>query len=190
MTNIHLPATDSEQPASAAPMRSPATTALPTVASTVSITVRIAPDQAFGVVAPVDLSRIFRGYGPLPAVVATDHQTGVWDTPGTTRTPRLSDGSTAHETLTTYTPPYYFAYSVTNFTNALRWLTPGARGEWWFTPTADGATLVRWRYTFAARSRLVFPVLWLVVRGLWQGYMRTVIRNTKQHAEAIAPGVR
>ena len=67
------------------------------------------------------------GYGPLPAVARVENQTGKWDAVGQTRTIRLADGTTARETLTSYDAPYYFAYTVSDVTGALRFF--GARGQ-------------------------------------------------------------
>jgi hypothetical protein len=36
-------------------------------------------DTTFCFIAPIDLTTIFRGYGPLPAVVGSIDQTGAWD---------------------------------------------------------------------------------------------------------------
>jgi hypothetical protein len=43
-------------------------------------------DSTFCFIAPIDLTTIFRGYGPLPAVVGTTDQTGAWDAAGQSRT--------------------------------------------------------------------------------------------------------
>ena len=65
---------------------------------TVPVTVRrriaAAPHTVFDVIAPIDLTRIFRGWGPFPPVIRTEDQSGPWNATGRTRTPRLGDGST------------------------------------------------------------------------------------------------
>jgi hypothetical protein len=66
---------------------------------------------------------------------------------GPSRNPLLSDGSTATEKPTEYTAGHRFAYEVTGFTNVLRWLIHGVRGEWTFTPDGNG-TVMRWTYEF------------------------------------------
>jgi hypothetical protein len=155
------------------------------VASTVAVTINTRRDDAFHAIAPIDLTLIFEGYGPLPAVIEVEDQSGQWDTVGQTRTTRLSDRSTALETLTAYDRPQYFAYSLENFSGPLRFLTSGARGEWWFEEMTPTATLVRWRYTFEPRSWLTFPLLSIVVRGLWHRYMREALQKAKEQAEGI-----
>ncbi|MFZ2176243.1 MAG: SRPBCC family protein, partial [Rhodococcus sp. (in: high G+C Gram-positive bacteria)] len=107
----------------------PVTVEYPSVAS---------PERAFGVIAPIDLSLIFTGWGPFPAVRGANNQSGPWDTPGTTRNPDLGDGSTAVESLTEYTAPHSFAYELTEFTNMLGRLVGKVRGEWTMTPDGTG----------------------------------------------------
>ena len=66
-------------------------------------------------------------------VAASEHP---WNVRFSSRNPDLSDGSTATERLTEYTVGQSFAYELTGFTNVLRRLIHGVRGEWTFTPTA------------------------------------------------------
>lgn len=153
----------------------------------VTTTVKASPEDTFVRVVPIDLPSIFRGFGPLPAVVATEEQTGAWDTAGQTRRVRLSDGSTAREMLTDYDPPRYFGYRVSDFSGPLRFLTTGARGEWWFEDEPGRSTALRWRYAFEPRSALARPVLWAIVRPLWRGYMASALRGTQILVESSAP---
>ncbi len=149
-------------------------------------TIAVPRAAAFARVVPIDLPSVFRGFGPLPAIVAVTDQTGSWDAVGQTRTIRLSDGSEAQEALTDYDRPRYFAYRVSDLTGPVRFLTTAARGEWWFEDVPGGATAIRWRYAFEPRSPLARPVLWAVARPLWQGYMYAVLRAIKEQVEAAA----
>ncbi len=151
------------------------------ISSIVSTTVTVEIDEAFGHVVPIDLKSIFRGYGLLPAVISTQAQTGAWDAIGQTRTVHLSDGSHAKELLTQYQDPDYFAYVVSNFSGALGFLIASATGEWWFESYNDrpDRTLICWKYTFIPKYWFAVPILWLVNKFLWFGYMRSVISNIK-----------
>jgi hypothetical protein len=144
------------------------------VAVTVTGRAATTPDRAMAVIAPIDLTRIFTGFGPLPAVVGTRGQTGGWDHPGAARTVLLGDGSEAREELTAYDPPSHFAYRLSGFTGPLRLLVEGVHGAWWFTPNAGGGTGVRWTYAFRPR-----PGRGLIVRAvvapLWRAYARRVL---------------
>jgi hypothetical protein len=98
-----------------------------TVAVTVQTRAAAPPQHSFKVNVPIDLSLVFKGWGPFPAVRGVKNQTGAWDHVGASRNPVLSDGTTANETLTEYTLGHSFAYEVTGFTNILGKLVEGVR---------------------------------------------------------------
>jgi hypothetical protein len=91
-----------------------------TVPVTVQTRTAIPPNRAFDIIVPIDLSLVFKGWGPFPAVRGVKNQTEAWDHAGPSRNPDLSDGSTATERLTEYTAGHSFAYELTEFTNVLR----------------------------------------------------------------------
>jgi hypothetical protein len=142
----------------------------------VTVTGRTAtpPGQAMAVIAPIDLTRIFTGFGPLPAVVGMRGQTAGWDHAGAARTVLLGDGSEAREELTAYDPPSHFAYRLSGFTGPLRLLVFGVDGAWWFAPDAGGGTEVRWTYAFRPRPGRG-PIVRAVVAPLWRAYARRVL---------------
>jgi hypothetical protein len=138
-------------------------------------TARADVETAFDVIVPIDLPRVFRGFGPLPAVVATADQTGEWDHVGASRVVKLSDGRQAKERITAYDRPHYFAYRVGPFEEGpLRHLIVEAHGEWWFVPRDATSTAIRWTYTFVAR-RYAGPAVRLLVARLWRGYAKRVL---------------
>ena len=153
------------------------------LAVTVSTEVAVSQVVAFEYNVPIDLTSIFTGYGPLPAVIGTKNQTGAWDGSGQTRTVLLSDGSSAREMLTHYEHPNYFGYKVSEFTGALRFLVASANGEWWFSSTSSNRTHIKWRYAFNARSAFAVPVLWFMTNLLWRGYMGKALRLFKSQVE-------
>jgi len=153
------------------------------LSATVDIDLAVSQITAFDSNVPIDLTSIFTGYGPLPAVIGTRNQTGAWDGAGQTRTVLLSDGSSAQEVLTSYERPDYFGYTVSGFTDALRLLITSANGEWWFSSTSLGQTHIKWRYGFNARSAWAVPLLWLITNVLWRSYMRQVLRLFKMQVE-------
>ena len=140
--------------------------------------------QTFATIVPIDLPKIMPGYGPLPAVVGVENQTGKWNAVGQTRTIRLADGTAARETLTSYDAPHHFAYTVSDVTGALRFLAREAKGQWHFSETADGETRIRWRYAFTPQSVLAAPALWLVVQLLWRGTMKQALRECARQARS------
>jgi hypothetical protein len=82
------------------------------VAVTLQARVDADPERVFDFVAAEGvLPEVLTGYTRfLPAVVGTSGNTGPWDTPGSSRTVHLKDGSTAREEVTGYDRPAYFAY--------------------------------------------------------------------------------
>lgn len=87
----------------------------------------------------------------------------------------LSDGSTAQERLTGYIFASYFSYTVSSFTGALRFLARSAEGEWWFNQTSEHTTRITWQYRFYAKSMLTMPLVWMINKLLWRGYMNKAI---------------
>ena len=154
------------------------------LSATVETDIQADQSTTFMHIVPVDLTSIFRGYGPLPAVVGTQHQTGAWNAVGQTRTVLLSDGSSARELITKYEYPHHFGYTVSDFTGVLRFLITSANGEWWFSSdVSSGKTNVEWRYAFTERSILAVPILWFIMKMLWYGYMDKALALCKVQIE-------
>lgn len=99
-----------------------------TVAITVQQRTRTAPQDAFRVLAPIDLPTVFRPVAPFPGVSSVKNQSDAWDHAGPRRNPQFDDGSQVDEELTEYVPDSSFAYQLTNFTNVLSRLAAGVRG--------------------------------------------------------------
>ncbi len=152
---------------------------LKTISSLVSAEVGVNTIDAFCHVVPIDLTSIFTGYGLLPAVISIEAQTGNWDAIGQTKTVNLSDGSSVKERLTQYQKPDYFSYVVSDFSGILGLLITSAVGEWWFESSdlSPNSTLIRWSYTFIPKSFIAIPILWIVNKFVWAGYMRSVMSN-------------
>lgn len=116
------------------------------------------------------LPKVLHRYLLVPAVVGTEGLTGPWNTPGSQRQVRTSDGRTLREEVTAWERPCHFAYRVEGFTGVLGAMVSHAVGEWTVSGD-DGGSAFAWTYTFFARSRAVAPVVRGFVRLLWSGYM-------------------
>lgn len=131
------------------------------------------PATAFRIIAPIDLTSVFRPFGPLPGVAGVEGQTAAWDRPGVSRNPVFTDGSRVHEALTEYVDGHGFAYELTAFTNVLARLAVGVRGEFSFLPDGTG-TMIRWTYEFKP-----LPGRRWVLAGpftpLWSRYMQRAL---------------
>ena len=154
----------------------------PTVPVAVATTAGVTPTAAFAAIVPVDLTRIFTGFGPLPAVRRVRDQSGPWDHAGATRTVELSDGTTVTERLTAVVPGEHFSYRVGPFSGPLGRLVRHADGDWWFGPARSG-TAVRWRYTFQARGRVTGVVVAALVVPLWRRYAERALAAAVALAE-------
>ncbi|KQM83926.1 SRPBCC family protein [Agromyces sp. Leaf222] len=144
----------------------------------------LAPEVLFAVIVPIDLTLVFRKWGPFPGVLGVENQTGAWDRVGQSRNPQLSDGSTAFERLTEYTEGHSFAYELSAFTGRMRHLVRGIRGEWTFTPDGLG-TVIRWTYEFSPLPGRRF-VIRRIVAPLWRRYMATSLRATVRESNRLA----
>ncbi|GAC1438860.1 MAG: SRPBCC family protein [Solirubrobacteraceae bacterium] len=127
-------------------------------------------ERAFDVIAPVDLTLIFGGLGPIPAVIGTRAQTGAWDHVGAERIVCLADGSEARERITAHQPPCHFAYRVGPFGGLLGRIVRHADGAWWF----GSAGTIRWRYEFQPQPGMR-PLVSAVLVPLWRAYARRVL---------------
>ena len=157
------------------------------IAVTVEADVHAPLAPTFLTIVPIELAKIFRGLGPLPAVVGTREQTGAWDHVGATRVVELSDGSSAREQLTAYQAPTHFAYRLDGFTGSLRRLVSSADGAWWFSDAGGGTTHVRWMYVFQPRAGRAL-VARAVIAPLWSAYARRTLGRAVSEAQRSADG--
>jgi hypothetical protein len=147
----------------------------------------VEPAEAFEIVVPVDLARVFRGYGPLPAVSGTDEPAGAerWGQEGQRRTVRLADGSSLEETVVEATRPGLFRYEVVPTSGALRLLVRRIDGRFVFSHSECGGTVVRWTYVFRPRH-LARPFV-RALAPLWRRYAMHVMEHLVAEVQAAAP---
>jgi hypothetical protein len=131
------------------------------------------PDRTFAIMTPSDPSRFYPKFGPIPAIVKVDDQTGGWDAVGQSRKLTLSDGGTIVERLRVVDAPRKFSYQLTDFTGFFGNLVAFADAEWDFDASVEG-TRIRWTYTFHAQPKRGWIVR-LVVKLAWGPYMKRVL---------------
>lgn len=141
--------------------------------ATVDGIAQVTPKRSYETSGPVDPTKFYPKFGPLPAVVEVRDQTGPWDAAGRTRKLVLSDGGHVIETITHADSPNYFAYELTDFQKLFGRLVSSARAEWRFERVAGG-THIRWTYTFHALPGRGW-IVGMIVRLFWAPYMRRVI---------------
>jgi hypothetical protein len=142
------------------------------------------PQTAWETIIPVDLTSVFTGYGPLPAVTGTSEQTGDWNSVGETRRIDLSDGSHTGEEILIADQPNHFGYRVGPFSGPIGKLVSHADGRFWFY-AAESGTVVRWSYTWVPR-RGAYAIVWPVTR-LWKAYAKRLIVDLAALADASEP---
>ena len=142
--------------------------------------------KTFETIVPIDVPTIMPGYGPLPAVMGVENQTGKWDGVGQTRVVRLADETTAREEITLYQAPSRFGYSVSDWSGALKFLARAAKSEWRFDEISPIKTRISWNYAFAPRSMWTAWLLLPIVQGLWRGAMKQALRECVRQSEVDA----
>lgn len=131
------------------------------------------PDRTFAIMTPSDPTRFYPKFGPIPAIVKVEDQTGAWDAEGQSRKLTLSDGGTLVERLTLVDAPRRFTYRLSDFTGFFANLVAFAEAEWDFDASIEG-TRVRWTYTYHAQPKRGWIVRLIVVL-FWSRYMKRVL---------------
>ncbi len=163
------------------PTVTPQSTDMHPISITVEQTFSVPRERLFDFIVAEDvLPKVLTGYGPLPAVVSTRDVSGPWDQPGSWRHVVLADGGTAREQVTEFDRANYFAYRVSEFTFAVRYLATHATGQWWFDEPRAGETRVRWTYTFYAKNAISAIPLKVFTTLLWRGYMQVCMDQTRK----------
>ena len=142
------------------------------------------PKQAYEFSGPVDPTKFYPKFGPLPAVVEVRDQTGSWDNVGRTRKLMLSDGGHVIETITDTGSPTYFAYELSDFQKLFGMLVTGARAEWRFERVETG-TRITWKYTFFGKPGRGWIVA-LISTLFWAPYMKKVLPPIVREGERLS----
>lgn len=131
-------------------------------------------DEAFDVVVPIDLPSVFGGFGPVPAVVATEGAAGTWGrAAGQSRTVLLAGGGRLRETVLQRAAPGLFRYEVVPERGVLRYLVRSIEGRFVFSESEAGGTVIRWTYVFRPRGGARIAALLLA--PIWRRYAADVI---------------
>ena len=158
---------------------------MPRTSSAVAEEVAQAPlEMTWNIATPMTPVGFYPKFGPLPAVVGVEGQTGGWDAPGQHRTLHLSDGGTVREEIVSVDRPAVFVYELTQFSNLFAKLVAGARAEWRFS-AHGGGTRIHWTYTFTALPGRGVIVA-VIVKLFWAPYMKKVLPGIVTEVEKHA----
>ena len=160
--------------------------AMRAITTTVSETVAAPPRRVFDAARGLDIPATMRRHGPLPGVASIAGHMGPYSAPGEVKLLTLTDGSSVREELTAFAPENSYAYRLDGFTGPFAALVARGDAEWRFSAVNPGETRIEWTYGFTPKSAATAPAVWLVVKGLWPGYMRAALRRLKTEIEGVA----
>jgi uncharacterized protein YndB with AHSA1/START domain len=151
------------------------------IAISASIDIDAPPAAVFRLATGDRLPDFIRAQGILPGVASIEG-TARWNAAGETRRLTLSDGGALSEELTALSPDRSFSYRAFGFDGPFGRLVREGRGAWRFEPAPGGARVV-WHYEFLPKGGLSAPLVFLIAKGLWPGYMRAALTRLKEEAE-------
>lgn len=141
---------------------------------------------AFYVATSITPTDLIKKRGILPGIVSGDGHDLPWDTVGQRRRHHLTDNSSVNEELITFEQNTRFAYKVSDFSGPFALLVREAIGEWRFEKLDADRTRIDWIYRFFPKSDLAKPVLWLIVKLAWPGYLGAALSRVKEKVEGNA----
>jgi len=146
-----------------------------------TVDVCAAPAAVFALATGARLTEFVKANGPLPGVAGIEGAAD-WSAPGETRRLTLTDGSSFCEELTAIAHNQSFSYRATGFTGPFGALVGEGRGVWSFSATPTGAT-VTWNYAFTPKGALAAPIVAVIAKLFWPGYMRAALERLRTEVE-------
>ena len=153
------------------------------IIKTASIDVRRPVEEVFDFVTDENsLPKILPKLGPIHAVTGSTIIKGPWRQAGATRTLHFDSGDTLKEQLLAFNRPFYFSYSISEFSNFAKHLTRIAYGQWWFS-AMEGGTHIDWKYSFLPKNAFTRPVVSLFMNKYYEKYMNQCLHLVRQYVE-------
>jgi Polyketide cyclase / dehydrase and lipid transport len=129
------------------------------------------------------LTKFLKKYGPIHAIERHETHKGPWTMPGAYRTLYFESGDTLREELLIFTPHTYFAYSISEFTAATKYLADVAYGQFEFETRGD-KTHVTWIYSFKPKNFLASIPLSIFMSMYFKKYMLQGLQISKRDIES------
>ena len=130
-----------------------------------------------------NLPKVFRGFGPIPAIIKAEMVDGGEMREGGVRRIENSDGSVIDEEIITFNKTGRQTYRlVRGFKFPISLLIESGGGDWKFTATAKG-TRIDWEFYFMLTSGLFYPVGLLLVQVFMQTAMQQCLDNIQECLE-------
>jgi hypothetical protein len=153
------------------------------IAQTAVITINAPLSTVFTYITGIDtVPRFLQKCGPIAGVQKAVMQQGNYTKAGDWRTLYFTDGTTLREQLFSFYPQTYFSYSISEFTNFVKYLASIAYGEWWFEERESGV-IVKWSYTFKPNYSLGKPFLFLFMVFVFKKYLSQTLQLAKADIE-------
>jgi hypothetical protein len=131
-----------------------------------------------------NLPKVFRGFGPIPAIVKAEMADGGEMREGGVRRIENSDGSVIDEEIITFKKPERQSYRlVRGFKFPISLLIESGGGDWKFTTTAKG-TRIDWEFYFTLTSPVLYPVGLLLVQVFMQTAMQQCLDRIQEYLES------
>lgn len=139
--------------------------------------------KTFAGAAGFDVVATMLPHGPLPGVKTVEGHKAAYSAPRQVRQMTLTDGSSVREETTAFSPGKSFAYRIGSFTGPFKNLVAYGEAEWCFAEAGASQTKIDWTYSFTPKSALAIPVVWVIVKRLWGGYMGAALKRVKASIE-------
>lgn len=136
-----------------------------------------------------NLPKVFRGFGPIPAIVKAEMADGGEMREGGVRRIENSDGSVIDEEMISFQKPERQSYRlVRGFKFPISLLIESGGGDWKFTATPKG-TRIDWEFYFMLTSPVLYPVGLLLVQVFMQKAMQQCLDNIQQSLANQSEGI-
>ncbi|WP_293349629.1 MULTISPECIES: SRPBCC family protein [unclassified Microcoleus] len=136
-----------------------------------------------------NLPKVFRGFGPIPAIVKAEMADGGEMREGGVRRIENSDGSVIDEEMISFQKPERQSYRlVRGFKFPISLLIESGGGDWKFTATEKG-TRIDWEFYFMLTSPVLYPVGLLLVQVFMQKAMQQCLDNIQQSLASQSEGI-
>lgn len=153
------------------------------IAASHSIDIDKPLEEAFHSVIFFDVPSIIQDHGPLPGAARVEPIKGTWREIGDSRRIILTNGSSVHEEIIKYDLNKHAAFRLSEYAAPLKQLVSQGSSVWDFEDLGDGKTRVQWTYSYIPRSAFTKPLVVLLMKTLWPGYMKAALARLKPVVE-------
>jgi hypothetical protein len=129
-----------------------------------------------------ELPNWLKKVGPIPAALNAEILKGPYNFVGARRKVFFDGGDSVVEELMTFNPYANYSYSVTEFSNFLRFFSKKAYGQVWIDRIED-QTRITWEYSFSYKNIFARLILSLFLTLLYKKFLKKSLENAKGYIE-------